>query len=63
MIVRDGDLASRVDAHADRVVGNAFSTNLSKIVSFIVEHLDAVSSVVRDENLLSVIDNNSVGEL
>ena len=40
-----------------------FSSNLPDEVPFIVKHLDTVGPVVADEDLLSVIDNNPVGEL
>ena len=32
-------------------------------VPFVVKHLDTVGPVVADEDLLSVIDNNPIGEL
>ena len=40
-----------------------FAANLSKEVSFIVKDLDAVGSVVTDEDLLPIVDNHSVGKL
>ena len=40
-----------------------FASNLPQEVAVIVEHLDAVSSVVADEDLLSVIDHDTVREL
>ena len=42
---------------------HTFASNLSQEVPVIVEHLDAVSSVVADEDLLSVVDHDAVGEL
>lgn len=40
-----------------------FASNLSEEVSFVVKHFNAVSPVVTDEDLLAIIDNNSIGEL
>ena len=40
-----------------------FASDLPQEVAVIVEHLNAVSSVVADEDLLPVIDHNAVGEL
>jgi hypothetical protein len=42
---------------------HTFSSNLSEIDSIIIENLDTVGSVIRDENFLSVIHNHSVGKL
>ena len=36
---------------------------MTKVVSFVVEHLDTVSSVVTDEDLHVVVDHNTIGEL
>lgn len=63
VIVGDGDLASRVDAHADRIVGDTFASDLPQIISFVVKDLDAVGTVVRNEDFLPVVNDNSVGEL
>ena len=40
-----------------------FAANLPKEVALIVEDLDAVSAVVTDEDLLTVVDDDPVGEL
>ena len=40
-----------------------FAANLSEEVAFVVEDLDAVGSVVADEDLLPVVDDHPVGEL
>lgn len=63
VVVGDGDLTRGVNADTDGVVGDPFASNLPQEVPVIVEHLDAVSSVVADEDLLSVIDHDAVGEL
>ena len=40
-----------------------FSTNLAEVNALVVEHLDAVRPVVRDEDFLSVVDHHSIGKL
>ena len=40
-----------------------FSPDLSLVDPLVVEHLDAVSPVVRDEDLLTIINHHTVGEL
>ena len=40
-----------------------FAANLPKEIALIVEDLDAVSAVVTDEDLLTVVDDDPVGEL
>ncbi len=40
-----------------------FSADLPEIDSVVVENLDAVSAVVGDEDLLAVVDDDTVGEL
>ena len=40
-----------------------FSTNLAEVNALVVEHLDAMRSVVGDEDLLSVVDHHSIGKL
>ena len=40
-----------------------FAADLSEEVAFVVEDLDAVGSVVADEDLLPVVDDHPVGEL
>jgi hypothetical protein len=62
VIVRNGDLAGPVDAHANGVVGNAFSADLTQEVALVVENLDTMGPVVRDEDLLPVVDNHAVGK-
>jgi len=63
VVVGDGDLASPVDAHSNRVVCYPFAADLPEEVAFVVEDLDAVGSVVADEDLLPVVDDHPVGEL
>jgi len=63
VVVGYGDFTRRVNADTDRVVGDPFASDLPQEVAVIVEHLNAVSSVVADEDLLPVIDHNAVGEL
>ena len=40
-----------------------FSTNLSEVDTFVVKHLNAVSSVIRNENFLPIVDHYPIGEL
>ena len=40
-----------------------FAADLAEEVALIIEHLDAVGSVVADEDFLAVVDNHAVGEL
>ena len=40
-----------------------FTTNLSEVDTFVVKDLDTVSSIIWDENLLAIIDNDPVREL
>ena len=40
-----------------------FTANLAEVDAFIVEDLDAMGPVVRDEDLLAVVDHDAVGEL
>ena len=40
-----------------------FAADLPEEVAFVVEDLDAVGSVVADEDLLPVVDDHPVGEL
>ena len=40
-----------------------FAADLPEEVAFVVEDLDAVGSVVADEDLLPVVDDDPVGEL
>ena len=39
-----------------------FSTNLSEVDTFVVKDFDAVSTVVRNKNLLAIIDHHSIGK-
>ena len=40
-----------------------FTTNLPEVDLFIVEDLDTVRSVVRDENFLAIVNHYSIGKL
>ena len=40
-----------------------FTTNLPEVDPFIVEDLDTVRSVVRDENFLAIVNHYSIGKL
>ena len=40
-----------------------FSTNLPEVDSFIIKDFNTVCSVVRDEDFLSIIDDDAIGEL
>lgn len=62
VIIRDSDFTRRIDPNSNRIVGDAFTTNLSDIVALIIEDLDTVSPVVADEDLLAIIDHNTIGE-
>ena len=44
-------------------LGLTFSSDLPQVLSLVVENFDAVCSVVRDENLLTVVDHHPVGKL
>jgi len=63
VVVSNCDLARRVDANSNWVVCDTFAADLAEEVALIIEHLDAVGSVVADEDFLAVIDNHAVGEL
>ena len=63
MVVSDNDLSKRVDSNTYWIVGHSFSSNLTEILSLVGEHLDAVSTVVRDENLALVVGADTVREL
>jgi hypothetical protein len=62
VIVRHDHLALLVDAHADGIVGNSLATNLTQIVAFIAEHLNAMSTIVADEDFVLVVRAHPVGE-
>jgi len=63
VVVGDEYLARGVYAHANRIVGDALAADLPQILALVVEHLDAVCPVVRNEYLLFVVDHHAVGEL
>lgn len=63
VVVSDEYLARGVYAHANRIVGDALAADLPQILALVVEHLDAVCPVVRNEYLLFVVDHHAVGEL
>ena len=63
VVVSDGDVATGSHADADGEVGNAFATDLSQVVALVVEHLDAVGSIVADEHFLLVVHGDAIGEL
>jgi len=63
VIVRDGDLSRSVDPHSDRIVRDPFASDLAQEVALVIEDLDAVGPVVGDENLLPVVDDDTVGKL
>lgn len=63
VVVRHQDLAPLVHADPNGIVCQALSTDLPQEHPVVVEHLDAVRPVVRDEDLLSVVDYHAVGEL
>ena len=40
-----------------------FTADLTEVDALVVKHLDAVRPVIRDENLLTVIDHHAIGKL
>lgn len=62
VVVGNQDLASRIDANTDGVVGQTFAANLTQKDTFVAEDLDAVGTVVGDEDLLLIVDNDAIGE-
>ena len=46
-----------------RFLLTTFAANLPDELSVVVEDLDAVGAVVRDEDLLTIVDDHAVGEL
>lgn len=62
VIVGDEYLARGVNAHSDRIVGDALAADLPQVLALVVEHLDAVRPVVGYEDLLFVVDHHTVGE-
>ena len=63
MVVSNGDVAASRHPNTNREIGDAFATDLAQVVALVVEHLDAVGSVVADEHLLLVVYGNAIGEL
>lgn len=63
VVVSDGDLPGSVDPNSNRIVGDAFAANLSQEISLVVENFDAVRPVVANEDLLSVVDDDTIREL
>ena len=63
VVVSDADLPRGSETNSNREVRHSFTSNMTKVVSFVVEHLDTVSSVVADEDLHVVVDHNTIGEL
>ncbi|RNA37422.1 hypothetical protein BpHYR1_015819 [Brachionus plicatilis] len=55
VVVGDEHFAVRVDADADRVVGDALAAYLTQKVSLVVEDLDAVGPVVADEYFVAIV--------
>ena len=55
VIVGDEHFAIRVDANADRIVGDAFATNASQEVALVVEHFYRVGSIVAYEYLFAIV--------
>ena len=46
VVVGDEDLAGRVDADADRIIGQPLAADLTQEDALVAEHLDAVGPVV-----------------
>ena len=63
VIVGDTDLPGGSQPHPDGEVGHALAPDLAEVVALVVEHLDTVGAVVRDEDLHRVVDDHAVGEL
>ena len=63
VVVGDGDVPACSHADPDGKVGDAFAADLPQVVALVVEHLDAVGSVVADEHLLLVVHGDAIGEL
>lgn len=63
VIVGDENFAGSIDAHADRIVGDALTADLTQKHALIAEYFDAMGTIVADEYLLFVIDNHAVREL
>ena len=63
VVVSDGNLATSGDSDSNWEVGDSLTTNLAKIISLIIKNFDAVSAIVRDENLHLVVNYNTVWKL
>uniref|UniRef100_A0A182M8D4 Uncharacterized protein n=1 Tax=Anopheles culicifacies TaxID=139723 RepID=A0A182M8D4_9DIPT len=63
VIVRDKDFAAGINAHANWIVCDALATDLPQELALVVEHLDAVCTIVANEDLLLVVNNDPVREL
>lgn len=63
VIVSHEDLSCFIDADSNWIVCQSLSSDLSQEHSFVREDFDTMSPVVRDEDLLLVIHDDSVGEL
>ena len=55
MIVGNQYFAIHINAHAYWVIGDALAANLSHILTLIIEDFDAVSSIVTNENFLTIM--------
>lgn len=51
------------DLYFTSVASLTFAANLSEVSTLVVEDLDAMSAIVRDEDLLSIVDNDTIGKL
>lgn len=60
VVVCHQNLSSAVDANANRIVGDAFSSNLPQKDSLVVKDLDTVSSIVANEDFLLVVYNHTI---
>jgi len=63
VIVSNADLSRGSQSNTNGEVAHSFSTNLTEVISLVVEHLDTVGPVVADVDLHAVVHNNSIGEL
>ena len=52
VIVRDNDFALTVDANTNGIVGNTLPTNLTQILAFVTENLNAVSSIIANKDFI-----------
>ena len=62
MIVCYQYFAYGVDPYPDRIVGDPFSTYLSKISALVIEHLHAMGAIVANEDLLFIVHDYSIRE-